>query len=335
MTHAFRDSILPSLAALSVLLLFAPTAGATRQAGDISGDICDATAALQLESAMAERKEELKVAFATCLNLTDPVLRAECEHEAKVQFEQACDLERQKFLARLRLCDLLGGGAYDPQIDQANYVSVIDNPYLPFPVGAEWTYETLTEEGELETIVVTVLPETREILGVTCVTVRDVVTIEGEPIEDTIDWYAQDVLGNVWYFGEISFNFEDGFVADIAGSWLSGVDGAKPGIVMLGDPSANVGRTYRQEWLLGEAEDAATVLDDDVSVTIGLGTFGHCVQTADFLPPEPDALEHKFYAPGIGFIFETKPGTPETLELVSYTGLPLPTPAPIARRRRR
>lgn len=220
--------------------------------------------------------------------------------------------------ARLDLCELLGGGAYDPEIDPANFVDEIDNPYLPFPVGAEWVYESETEDG-LETIVVTVLEETREIMGVECVSVRDTVSIDGKLLEDTIDWYAQDLDGTVWYFGEISFNYEDGFIADIEGSWLAGVDGAKPGIVMLGDPV--VGTTYRQEWLLGDAEDAATVLDDDVSVTLGIGTFDHCVQTEDFLPPEPDEIENKFYAPGIGFIYETKVGEDETVELISYSGL--------------
>ena len=60
---------------------------------------------------------------------------------------------------------------------------------------------------------------------------------------------------------------------------------------------------------------------DDATVTIDFGTFLHCVQTEDFQPPEPDALEHKFYAPGIGFIYETKEGEDETVELISYSGL--------------
>lgn len=186
-------------------------------------------------------------------------------------------------------------------------------------MGASWTYLGETEDG-LETIFIEVLADTREIMGVECVTVRDTVTIEGELVEDTYDWYAQDDDGNVWYFGEISFNYaEDGWVEDIDGSWLAGVDGALPGIVMLAQPS--VGTTYRQEFWLGEAEDAATVLEVGASVTIGLGTFDGCLVTADFLPPEPDALEHKTYAPGIGFLREVKPEDGESVELVAYNGL--------------
>jgi hypothetical protein len=283
-----------------------------------SCDVCRMTAKMQLAAARHELVEEFKVDLAACLNMTNWWEQAQGVAEAAMNFYEGGVLIREQYAARLDLCDLLGGGPYDPVIDPDDFVAVIDNPHLPFPVGARWVYESETEDG-LETIEVTVLEETREIMGVECVTVRDTVSVEGELLEDTYDWYAQDVHGNVWYFGEITFNFEDGFIADIDGTWLAGVDGAKPGIVMLGAPSPGV--TYRQEWLLGEAEDAATVLDVHAAVTIGFGTFTECVKTADFLPPEPDALEHKYYAPGIGFIYETKDGSDETVELVEYSGL--------------
>ena len=51
------------------------------------------------------------------------------------------------------------------------------------------------------------------------------------------------------------------------GSWEAGVDGAKPGIVMKSNPQ--VGDTYRQEFLKGEAEDMGQVLSIDESVSIG------------------------------------------------------------------
>ena len=281
-------------------------------------DPCEATADLQLAATRLELREDLFASVGACINLADPDERERCLRQARFDYADGLALAQEQYDARISLCELLGGGRYDPVIDPDDFVDEIDNPYLPYPVGASWTYESLTDEG-LETIEVTVLAETREILGVECVTVRDVVSLEGEPVEDTFDWFAQDVHGNVWYFGEISFSFEDGFVENIDGSWLAGVDGAKPGIVMMATPTP--GTTYRQEWWLGEAEDAATVLDDDVDVTIGLGTFMSCVQTADFLPPEPDALEHKFYAPGLGFIHEVKVGSPETVELISFSGL--------------
>lgn len=279
------------------------------------GGICDATARLQRDAGYLDANEELRSRVAVCLNLTDRWELLECLLETVEEFHDARELVGEQYAARLELCALLGGDAYDPEIDPDDFVEGIDHPLLPFAVGAEWVYEIETDEG-LEVIVVTVLEETREILGVPCTSVRDVVTLDGEPVEDTIDWYAQDREGNVWYFGEIALNFEDGYIADVDGSWIAGVDGAKPGIVA---PAVSLpGTTYRQEWLINDAEDAATVLDDDATVVIGLGLFEHCVVTVDFTPVEPEALEHKSYAPGIGLILEEDPRSGDRLELVSW-----------------
>ena len=68
-------------------------------------------------------------------------------------------------------------------------------------------------------------------------------TQDGEDIEDTFDWYTQDIDGNIWYMGEISKNFEDGRLTDIEGSWISGEDYAKPGILIPADPYP--GQIYR------------------------------------------------------------------------------------------
>ena len=92
--------------------------------------------------------------------------------------------------------------------------------------------------------------ETKEILGVNCIVVRDQVweiDDEGEEvlIEDTFDWYAQDTSGNVWYFGEIAQEFEEGELVSLEGSWKAGRDDAKPGFIMLANPQP--GDYYRQE----------------------------------------------------------------------------------------
>lgn len=286
-----------------------------------AGDVCKQTARLQKRAAQFELNEEYKVAIATCKNILDDEERKECITEAREDRKEGKQLLKAQLKARLKLCAKLGGGAYDPEIDPEDFSNVIDNEFFPLPVGATWTYTSETEEGT-ETIVVTVLDQTREIMGVECQAVQDTVTLEGIFLEDTTDYYAQDSDGNVWYFGEISFNYdEEGFVEDIDGSWISDVEGAKPGIVMLADPTLNT--TYRQEWWLGEAEDAGTVVGIDETVMIdGFADFTGCVKTEDFLPPEPDALENKFFAPGIGFIYETKDDSDETVELVSTSLLP-------------
>ena len=137
---------------------------------------------------------------------------------------------------------------------------------------------------------------TKVILGVTCIEVHDTVMVDGELTEDTLDWFAQDSAGNVWYFGENSKELEDGLVVSLEGSWMAGVDGAKPGIVMKASPA--VGDFYRQEFSLENAEDLAEVVSLNESVTVPAGTFNNCLETEETSPLEPDALEHKFYSAG-------------------------------------
>src|SRR5207244_1674521 len=106
---------------------------------------------------------------------------------------------------------------------------------------------------------------TRVILGVTCVEVHDTVTTDGELTEDTFDWFAQDRDGNVWYFGENTHELEDGLITTIDGTFMAGVNGDKPGIVMKAHPA--IGDFYRQEFSLANAEDFAETLSLTESVT--------------------------------------------------------------------
>lgn len=180
------------------------------------------------------------------------------------------------------------------------FVSEIDNPYLPLEPGTQWVYESISTEGD-ERIVVTVTDRTREIDGVTATVVRDTVTQAGEVIEDTRDWYAQDADGNVWYLGEYSESYEDGKTST-EGSWEAGKDGAKAGIVMLAHPKP--GDAYQQEYYKGHAEDVGEVLGVDATASVPIGYFDTMVKTADYTPLEPDVLEQKYYAAGIGFVYE-------------------------------
>jgi hypothetical protein len=196
-----------------------------------------------------------------------------------------------------------------------DFVDAVTHPHFPLEPGTTWTYE-VTGDSE-ETIVVTVLEERRDILGISATVVHDVVTdASGTVIEDTYDWYAQDVDGNVWYLGEDTTAFEDGSSSK-AGSWEAGVDGARAGIVMPAAPE--VGMAYQQEYLAGEAEDQAEIMDVGARLSIGLGDYDDVVVTNDFTPLELDVLERKYYAPGVGLIFEESlADNVENVELVGY-----------------
>jgi hypothetical protein len=147
--------------------------------------------------------------------------------------------------------------------------------------------------------------------------VRDTVTEDGELVEDTSDWYAQDAKGNIWYLGEDTTEYENGKPVSKEGSWEAGVDGAKAGIVMLAHP--RVGRRYREEHYPGHAEDGAQVLSRGEQVEVPYGHFTHVLMTKNFNPLEPKVLEYKFYARGIGPALEIGvSGDRDLAELVRY-----------------
>lgn len=209
------------------------------------------------------------------------------------------------------------GGDYRPEIEPADFVETIDNPYLPLTPGSKWVYEG-TGDGETEHVEVVVTDDRKEVRGVSAIVVRDTVTVDGELVEDTLDWFAQDGDGNVWYLGEDSTEYEDGEVVSTAGSWEAGVDGALPGIVMRAAPA--LGDAYRQEFDAGEAEDMAEVVRVDVTETIRLGEYSGVLVTREWTPLEPDVVEEKYYAPGVGTILEVQTvGGDGRVELVEYT----------------
>ena len=209
------------------------------------------------------------------------------------------------------------GGDHQPVIEPADFVDEIDNPYLPLAPGSRWVYEG-DSDGELERIEVVVTDERRDVMGVSTVVVRDTVHVDGELVEDTFDWFAQDRDGNVWYFGEDSREFEGGAAVNADGSWEAGIDGALPGIAMPGVPT--VGFAYRQEFDAGNAEDMGEILEAGVARSIGLDTFPDVVVTRDWSPLEPEIVEEKWYARGVGAIYTTHTAGPAgTVELIEFT----------------
>lgn len=212
-------------------------------------------------------------------------------------------------------------GNYDVEIDPAAFTSVVDNPYLPKLRGTRWEYRSTDPDGEVELITIDVLDEYRIVMGVETIVVHDVVTTaDGELVEDTYDWFAQDGDGNVWYFGEETTSYHDG-VASTAGSWEAGVDGALPGIVMPATPQVT-GIGYRQEYLAGEAEDMGQVIAGSGNVTVPAGNFDDVIVTRDWTPLEPDTVEEKTYARRVGFVQETKavgPNAGGLVELLEFT----------------
>jgi hypothetical protein len=202
---------------------------------------------------------------------------------------------------------------YQPAIDPADFVEAVDNPYWPLVPGTKWTYRSADERTE-----VAVTSERRTVMGVSTVVVHDQVFADDELMEDTFDWYAQDRAGNVWYFGEDTTSYEDNPAGDHAGSWEAGVDGGQPGVVMLADPMS--GDVYRQEFYAGEAEDLALVRRLGTKLKVPAGSYDDVLVTEEWSPLEPDIIELKYYARGVGVIAERGIfGSKELVQLVKVT----------------
>ena len=201
--------------------------------------------------------------------------------------------------------------------DPADFVSGVDNPYWPLPPGARWVYEGETADG-LERIEVVVLDETRTVAGIECVVVRDTVSLDGELIEDTYDWYAQDKDGNVWYMGEDSKEYEGGQASSTAGSWEAGVDGALPGVKVWATPRVG-DAPYYQEYYQGEAEDLGRDVALDGTASVAFGDYADLLVVEEWTPLEPEVVERKYYAAGVGTVKEemTRGGS-EVVELIQF-----------------
>jgi hypothetical protein len=291
--------------------------------GDIAhaGNPCAATAKAANEACRNEKTDEYFIAVGNCLNLSTLDATKACKKAAKHDLADAksgdCADQRD---ARLALCDQLGKAPYDPAISQADFLSPAataanPNQYFPLVPGTIWVYQG---GGEIDTVTVT--DKTKVVDGVTTIVVHDVVTDTNHvPTEDTNDFFAQKTDGSVWYFGEESQQLEDGVVVGVEGSFKAGIDGAKPGIIMEAAPK--VGDVYRQEFALGDAEDAAEVISTTGTESVPAASCtGTCVVTHEFSPLEPEANEQKFYASGIGVILEVDVAEGGTrLELVSFT----------------
>jgi hypothetical protein len=206
---------------------------------------------------------------------------------------------------------------YAPAIDPADFSTTIDNPYFSLPIGKQFVYEGETEEG-VERVEIEVLDETKTIMDVETLIYWDRVWLDGELVEDTRDYLAQDTAGNVWYFGEDVDNYEAGKIVDHDGSWIAAVDGAQPGMWMPAD--LTVGDTYRQEYYEGKAEDMADVISLTEAISVPAGTYTNCLQTYDYTPLDPKAKEHKYYCKDVaGLVLEVDINTTDRVELLSVT----------------
>jgi hypothetical protein len=209
-------------------------------------------------------------------------------------------------------------GGEPVELDPSDFTNEIDNPYWPMAPGSRWVYRETDAEGAVQRVEVTVTDRKKTITGIEALVVHDQVTEDGELVENTFDWYAQDSSGNIWYLGEDTTEYENGKPKSKEGSWEHGVDGAYAGIIVSANPEP--GLAYREEYYKGHAEDMAEVLSVTATAKVPFGAFEDAMQTRNTTPLEPNLVEEKFYAEGIGVVLAlTISGGSDREELVSFT----------------
>jgi hypothetical protein len=220
----------------------------------------------------------------------------------------------------------IAGGVVEIPFEASNFSDPldIDNDFLPMAPGTTQTYKAEGTDG-CEVDVVTVTDQEKTItIGGDNIQVRVVEDLayedeecdgadDSELVEKTFDWFGQDNAGNVWYFGEETYNCQGASSCVLGdGSWEAGKDVAsvghvaEPGIVMLADPDN--GDQYHQEFYEGFAEDQAKVTGLSVKVSleredaIALHPDANCIKTKEWNPLEPGNTEQKYYCEDIGLV---------------------------------
>jgi hypothetical protein len=186
-------------------------------------------------------------------------------------------------------------------VDKADLTATGANRYFVLTPGFQLVLEG-KPDGKKTVLTITVLNETKLVDGVETRVVEERETVDGKLAEISRNYFALSKRTNdVFYFGEDVDIYKNGKVTSHEGAWLSGVAGARFGLMIPGSP--RVGARYHQEVAPGVALDRAEVVSVSERFETPAGKFENCLKTE-----ESSALEsgkaHKFYAPGIGLIYD-------------------------------
>jgi hypothetical protein len=182
------------------------------------------------------------------------------------------------------------------KVDKAKLADTGEGTYFILEPG----YKLILEEGK-DTLTITVLDETKMVEGVKCRIVEERETKGGKLEEVSRNYFAIDkATGDAYYFGEdVDMYDKDGKVKSHGGSWLSGVGGARFGMLLPGKPK--VGARYQQEMAPKVAMDRAEVVSITEKANVPAGEFTNCLKTKESSGLE-SAVEEKLYAPGVGLL---------------------------------
>ncbi len=179
------------------------------------------------------------------------------------------------------------------------FLSTGRNEYFILEPGYQLTLEGKEGSKKVE-LVVTVLNETKVVDGVETRILEERETADGNLVEVSRNFFAVgEKTRNVYYFGEEVDIYKKGKVVAHEGAWLSGVKGAKYGILVPGQ--IKVGDRYYSEKAPKVAMDRQENVSTDAVLETPAGKFEHCFKVKETTPLE-SGTEYKLYAPGIGLV---------------------------------
>ena len=222
----------------------------------------------------------------------------------------------------------------DFALDKFSDPTGIDNRWFPLKPGTQLAYDgSAIEDGRRirRQVVFTVTDLTKVVGGVRTVVAWDRDYNDGKLVEPELIFFAQDNDGNVWTLGQYPEEYEDGKLAD-APTWIAGLEGAKPGIVMRAEP--RVGTADYSQGLGPKVEyaDRAKVHKTGHETCIFDGCYKDVLVTEEWDAAEPAARQLKYYAPGLGNVrvdWAGRDEEQEVLTLVSHTQLSPPALAQV------
>src|SRR6266487_4061557 len=133
----------------SALLALVLGGAATAVAG--TANVCPVTSQDGLNACKKSAQSDSWTAVGTCANISDLQSRQACTLKAKSDYDSAINTCQDQFTSRNQVCQKLGGGAYDPTINPADFTTNIDNPYMPLKPGITYIYEGPTSGGFIRT----------------------------------------------------------------------------------------------------------------------------------------------------------------------------------------
>ena len=198
------------------------------------------------------------------------------------------------------------------KLDPANFAAsgapVKLNRLLPLEPGTQWVRKGLTSVGNRRVphqVISTVTGVGKTIDGVNTVAVLDQDTDGGQLAQQSLDYFAQDRTGNVWYLGSYTEEYEGGQFVNATDAWLAGVKGAEAGIAMQSDPRTGTPpySISKPQGGPGEA-DVAQVVETGKSQCVPYRCYKDVTVIREGKANAPDN-EFKYYAPGVGQILNT------------------------------